>query len=153
MGDNPLTLCSMTIFRLLLNCLLGFPSVDAFEQKLFQGCITGSTNVMWTKYHTLRTSDEFHQVWNSFIQINTQCTTSPMFNQYVGHHIFKGIIKATFMPLNKSNAMSSSDDLTYAETNAIRYAAGYVLRALKKRISRSENANKVGLMLCLDVSD
>ena len=73
-----------------------------------------------------------------------------MFNQYVGHHIFKGIIKATFMPLNKSNAMSSSDDLTYAETNAIRYAAGYVPRALKKRISRSKNANKVDLMLCLD---
>ena len=46
--------------------------------------------------------------------------------------------------------MSSSDDLTYAETNAIRYAAGYVPRALNKRISRSNNANKVDLMLCLD---
>ena len=42
---------------------LNLSQVDAFEQqicKLFKDCITGSTNVMWTKYHTLRTSDEFH---------------------------------------------------------------------------------------------
>ena len=116
---------------------LNLSQVDAFEQKvcmLFKGCISGGTKnaVMWTKYHTLRTSDEFLQVWNSFIQTSTQCKPLPMFIQYVGHHIFKGIIKATLMPLNKSNAMSSSDDLTYAETNAICYAAGYVPRALKK---------------------
>ena len=53
---------------------LHLSQVDAFEQKvckLFKGCITGSTNGMWTKYHTLCTSDECHQVWNSFM--NTQC--------------------------------------------------------------------------------
>ena len=46
--------------------------------------------------------------------------------------------------------MCSSDDLTYAETNAICYAAGYVPRTLRKRLSRSSDANKLDLMLCLD---
>ena len=114
--------------------------------------ITGSTKnaVMWTKYHTLRTSDKYLQVWNLFFQQSTECNPSPMVCQYIGHHIFKGIIKASFTPLNMSNVMSSSDDFTYAETNAIRYAAGYVPRALKKRLSRSKHANKSDLMLCLD---
>ena len=55
------------------------------------------------------------------------------------------------MPLNKSNAMPSSYDPTYAETSVIHYAAGYIPKALKKRHTRSKDANKkVDLMLCLD---
>ena len=91
--------------------------VEDFEQKvckLFKSCITGRTKnaVMWTKYHTLRTSDKYLQVWNLFIQQSTECNPSPMFCQYIGHHIFKGIIKATYTPLNTSNVMSSSYDFT-----------------------------------------
>ena len=69
----------------------------------------------------------FHQP-TYFMQHDDSGQSLPMFIQYVavGHHIFKGIINATLMPLNTFNAMSSSDDLTYAETNAIRYAAEYV---------------------------
>ena len=43
--------------------------------------------------------------------------------------------------------MNSS--LTYEETNAVRYAAGFVLRTMKKNIGKSTHAHKADLLLCL----
>ena len=43
--------------------------------------------------------------------------------------------------------MNSS--LTYEEANAVRYAAGLVLRTMKKNIGKSTHAHKADLPLCL----
>ena len=39
--------------------------------------------------------------------------------------------------------------LTYEDTNAVRYAAGFVLRTTKKNIEKSMHAHKADLLLCL----
>ena len=46
---------------------------------------------MWTGYHALITSKNYRALWESlFKQLGV--TVSPIFCQYVGHHIFKLLI-------------------------------------------------------------
>jgi len=79
---------------------------------------------------------------------------SHIFCQYVGHHVFKQLIKLSH-PLDECTESSSEvQKLTYEETNALRYAAGYVPRALKKKLSKSTHPLKEDLQLCvLDLLD
>ena len=39
--------------------------------------------------------------------------------------------------------------LSYEEKNALRYAAGYIPRALKKKLDRSSHQHKAELLFCL----
>ena len=52
------------------------------------------------------------------------------------------------------NGSSSQQRLSYEEQNALRYAAGYIPRALRKRLERSGHPLKEELILCLlDLTD
>ena len=74
---------------------------------------------------------------------------SPVFYQYVGHFILKNLVKEHFVPRQNLFGPSAHEGITSEEMNAIRYAAGYVPQALKKRLSRSSNPNKESLISCL----
>ena len=50
--------------------------------------------------------------------------------------------------------MPKDDSLSYEEKNALRYTAGYIPRALKKKIDRFSHPLKKELLLCLlDLSE
>ncbi len=74
--------------------------------------------------------------------------TSPIFFQYIciADNMFKQLIKQSH-PITHSTACS--EPLLYEEQNAVRYAAGYVPRALKKKLENSGCHNKKSLILCL----
>ena len=57
---------------------------------------------------------------------------SPIFCQYVGNFVFKELIQIHH-PLAESSQSNPPKHLTYEEINALRYAAGYIPRALKKK--------------------
>ena len=62
---------------------------------------------------------------------------------------FRGLIKL-HCPLESSEATATAHSaLTYEEINAIRYAAGYVPRALKKKLTKSPHPLKEDLQVCL----
>ena len=104
---------------------------------------------MWSLYHSLRTSDAYLAEWRTFLQKSGNSEVSPIFYQYIGHHVFKQLIKLHH-PLESGEGMAvSHPTLTYEETNALYYAAGYVPRALKKKLMKSAHPLKEDLQLCL----
>ena len=76
---------------------------------------------------------------------STGCdTVSPIFIQFVGHSIFKELIKKKYCPNNTAECNHGSD-LTHLE-----YTAGYVPWALKKKVAKSSHLNKNDLLEYLD---
>ena len=75
---------------------------------------------------------------------------SAIFCQYVGDYVFKQMIKL-HCPIESTESIPASPaaPLTYEAANALRYAAGYVPRALKKALSKSAHPLKKDLQLCL----
>ena len=69
--------------------------------------------------------------------------------QYVTTAIFKEVIKHQF-PINAETGPAKDlPALTYEESNALRYAAGYVPRALRKRLEKGSHPLKEEIILCL----
>ena len=104
---------------------------------------------MWSLYHILRTSDSYHTEWQVF-QIRCGISEeSAIFFQYIGDYVFKEMIKLHFPLESAQGTATGPGALTNEETNALRYAAGYVPRALKKALSKSAHPLKKDLQLCL----
>ena len=89
---------------------------------------------MWSAYHELRTSDQYTSEWNTFLQQSGNSDQSPIFCQYVGHFIFKKLILVHHPVVESPQPEAGDSRFTYEETNAIRYAAGWVARALTKNL-------------------
>ena len=90
---------------------------------------------MWKKYHSLRTGCD---------------AVSSIFVRFVGHSIFKELIKTKHCSNNTAKSNHDSDDLTHLEYKAIQYTAGYVPHALKKKIAKARHSNKKDFLQCLD---
>ena len=87
---------------------------------------------MWGQYHLIRSSAVFRERWLGILQPLHGCTPCPVFYQYVTD-VFKQLIKHHCLSSEQSHATSCQlPDLTYEETCALRYAAGYVCRAMRK---------------------
>ena len=109
---------------------------------------------MWGRYHEIRSSDHFRITWSSFIQASVGCTASPILYQFLTDEIFKRLLKST---VSLSSIASSSESngypscqLTYEEQNAVRYAAGYVCKKIRKQLE-SATCNKGQLLYSLNL--
>ena len=106
---------------------------------------------MWRAYHHLRTSDGYIRQWHKLLQAAGISEKSSMFLQSTGDQVFKALVKMHH-PLTEEESSSghpAKQHLTYMETNAVRYAAGYIPRSLKKKLAKSTNPLKDDLLLCL----
>ena len=92
---------------------------------------------MWCAYHALRTSDRYVTDWETFLQSAGITEVSVMFYQCVSDHMFKELIRLNFHKAEDTSVPRST--LTYMETNAIRYTAGYIPRSLNKTLSKSSH--------------
>ena len=61
--------------------------------------------------------------------------------------MFQALIKEAFA--SKTAASVDPKPLTYEESNALRYVAGYVCHKLKKKLTASKHAMREKLLLCL----
>ena len=69
---------------------------------------------------------------------------------YVTDITFKSMIKCHYRPTPATDFQNQDiAPLDYNEENALRYAAGYVPRALRKRLERGFHPLKEELVLCL----
>ena len=109
---------------------------------------------MWTSYHALRTSITYRSDWQTFLKSSVSVSkVSPIFCQYIGNFVFKELIRLHH-PIAESTESNSIQHLTYEEINALRYAAGYIPRALKKKLLKSTHPLKKDIQLCiLDLLD
>ena len=129
-------------------------------QKLLEDCFPKKNpsnsrvrGLLWSKYHSLRNSEMYLSEWYTFLRMTTGFDiVSPIFIQYVGHSFFKDLIKNRYHSAkNDSKASNSMQDLSHIEHYAIRYTAGYIPRALKKKLSRSSDKNKKFLLVLDDL--
>ena len=129
-------------------------------KKLLSSCLSTQSKLkgfkpeIWQKYHQIRTSDSYQSLWHTFIKTSVSIAIpSPMFLQYVGHHAFKELIKEHF-PIRSSKELNMQMNLTYEELNGIRYAAGFVPRAIKKKLQNKkkklDNPLNKDCLLCLE---
>ena len=104
---------------------------------------------MWGKFYHTRTSTEFKELWIRLMQLSIGKSASPIFYQYITDVLFKTIVKCHF-PV--SPVVCQPHDvlpLDYQGSNALHYAAGYVPRAIRKRLERGSHPLKEELVLCL----
>ena len=101
---------------------------------------------MWASYHSLRTSDEYQQMWEMFLLNSVKAPIfCPMFCQYMGHHLFRHLVLSQ-TSVQRCTSLLLTTELTYEE---LRYAARYVPSALMKKISCSKDSNRTDILQCL----
>ena len=67
---------------------------------------------------------------------------------YMGHHLFRHLVLSQ-TSVQRCTSQLLTTELTYEELNGLCYAAGYVPRALIKKISRSKDSNRTDILQCL----
>ena len=112
--------------------------------------LTTKRERMWGRYHEIRSSDHFRITWSSFIQASVGCTASPILYQSLTDEIFKRLLKSTVSLSSIASSSESNDcpscQLTYEEQNAVRYAAGYVCKKIRKQLE-SATCNKRSIII------
>ena len=102
---------------------------------------------LWQHFFKLRASSDFKRKWSSFLLESIGESASPIFFQYVTERTFETMLKSRYQ-FDKSEK-STELQLSYQEKNAIRYTAGYVTRALVKKLKRSAHPLKEEMVCCL----
>lgn len=134
-----------SIVRQLQSCI---PASDRFKS------VQSRRERMWGNYHRVRCSLAYTSAWKSFLGHNLETEGHPIFWQRVGDSILKALIEKSFPVIRQEAAVKSAPTISHQEMNALRYAAGYVPRALRKKLIKSANPLKRQLLLCLlDVLD
>ena len=104
---------------------------------------------MWHQYHKVHTTKLFTKKWVDFILLSTSEPASPVFYQYVTDIVFRELIQAHFPVVGRPAPQRSSVIITNEEANVIRYAAGYTLRTLRKRIEKGSHPLKEEVVLAI----
>ena len=84
---------------------------------------------MWERYYKLRSSEGFVTRWAEFLQASVGSEACPIFYQFVTDSIMEVLIKEHF-PIEMACSEQKLASLDFEEANALRYTAGYVIRAL-----------------------
>ena len=100
---------------------------------------------MWGHFHEIRSSSSFRERWVVVLGSIQDCNTRPIFYEFVTDHIFRQLIKRHF-PVEASSIQPLSQELTYEEKSGLRYAAGYVCRAMRNNFAPTDS----NIALCVN---
>ncbi len=101
--------------------------------------------LMFRKYHELRTSDAFQKDWNVFLHQSIGQTATPTFFQFVSHEIFKDTVKAKLeVP---ECVQDEASQISKEEENALRYVSGYVGRKVQAKMKSSSLPHQDAMIL------
>ena len=105
---------------------------------------------MWESYHKLiRCSSSFKLLWSNFlVSAVAGCQAEPILYQYLTDRVMEMLIRIEF-PVTDCQDHKVAEGLDVEEKYALRYAAGYVVRALKKKVKQSGHPMKKEIELCL----
>ncbi len=87
-------------------------------------------------------------MWKDFLHQVKIAANEPLLFQYVVENIFSEVVKSHFSTVPESSVLP--DHLSEHEQNAIRYVAGYIPYALKKKLKRGSHYLKDLFISCLD---
>eukprot|EP00731_Ephydatia_muelleri_P004333 Em0002g509a len=127
-------------FEVVANCLNTSKTISAGREK------------MWTAFHKLRTSADFRSKWEGlFKHCHEEAVHPPLFQQITDIIlIFKKVLAYKVSVLQQQDE-EQVVELTRAEENALRYAAGYVCKQVSKKLKSSTDPSKQDLFLCMEM--
>ena len=85
---------------------------------------------MWENFHVLGTSPGFKKDWHDLLTVTSSQTPSLIFYQFVTDTIFKEVVKQE-LPIQQLPSSVDDHQLSSEESNALRYVAGFIPRAVK----------------------
>ena len=105
-----------------------------------------SKNQLWKDFFAHQTN-ELNDMWVAFlssIQVDEKFYSDQLLIQSVGRHLFNFIIKreSPVYPTSPVQVPSVQSD----ETNALRYAAGFVLRSVRNQLCKSNSPSSTALV-------
>lgn len=133
-----------------------FYSALSVQLEIIADCLKTSKKIsagrekMWTVFHTLRTSADFRSKWEGLFKHCLEQTVHPHLFQQITGIMFKKVMA------RRVNVLQQQDEkpvveLTRAEENALRYAAGYVCKQVSKKLKSSADVSKQNLFLCMEM--
>ena len=111
-------------------------------------CFRRSREMMWEAFFKVRSTQAFRTKWFKFLTESIQVSSSPIFHQFVVDRVFDVLIKRNSQ-LNVQEERDFDASLTFEEKNALRYTAGYVIKALLRKLKRSADPLKKEMITCL----
>ena len=109
---------------------------------------TKSREKIWSSYHQLRCSDVYISRWQCFLKRSLGEKGHPIFYQSIGNAILEKLLRER-CSVSQSAGTDQQTSIMTQELNALRYAAGYIPRALLKKLKKSAHPLKDELQLCL----
>ena len=100
---------------------------------------------IWRSFFNLRSSSAFSSMWRTFLH-QAGITPTPILYQHLTDWIFRKLIQNHFS--YSSTSQSATPGTSIDEGNALRYAAGYVVRHVMKKIWASNPVHKDDLLSC-----
>ena len=103
---------------------------------------------MCEKYYKFTSSSEHREKWNALLKTAGCVYLSPIFYQRVTDILYKETILRL---IEEDQPVDSAKEafLTFEGKNALYFTAGYLPRALKKKLSKSAHPYKENLICCL----
>lgn len=110
--------------------------------------ITMNRENIWRLFFKVRSSSTFNSLWRLFLQ-RVGVSPTPILYQHLTDLIFKMLIRNRFNYTCSSGcAPSITQETLINEGYALRYAAGYVIRHVLKKIRTSNQPRKDDLIKC-----
>lgn len=102
---------------------------------------------LWSNYYKLRSSDQFRDAWTEMMK-NIDYAACPIFYQFVTDKMMESLISEHYR-LESESPLATVAPLDYEDISALRYTAGYVFRALQKKVEKTAHPLKKEIHLCL----
>ena len=103
---------------------------------------------LWRNFFLLRSSEKFREDWVNFLD-SANVAATPILYQHLTDILFRGYIGDHVTGCTAETKVDPAPAVTKRKGNALRYAAGYVCRHLRKKIERSKHELKEEMVLCL----
>lgn len=104
---------------------------------------------LWQSYFYIRSKETFINRWTVFLCSANSPVGSPVLYQHLTDLVFKELLHLKYSVVAKDPENASTSPLTYNEVNALRYAAGYVCRHIRKKVEASNHPLKEEMVLSL----
>lgn len=105
---------------------------------------------MFGKFHSLRTSQSFTELWKDFMAASIGHEAHPSFFQFVTDVVFQQLVKHQFPTIRaEGDDENAIPPMTQEELNALHYVAGYVCRKIRHRLESSSHPQREDMILCI----
>ena len=101
--------------------------------------LSGNRDKMWCNFFILRSFDDFVGRWKKFLHA-AGLSETPLFYQHVTDLVFPALLKLRCVRLTAEGGESIS--MSPSESNALRYAAGYICRNISTKLRKSKTSKQ-----------